>query len=88
MGKVVAVIKIFPESTEVDLNSVLDEIKQKIPQDATIRDARIEDIAFGLKVLKIAIIVPEVEGSLESVEECIRGIKGVSEIEVEGVTRL
>ncbi|MHA1595954.1 MAG: elongation factor 1-beta [Candidatus Baldrarchaeia archaeon] len=88
MGKVIAIVKIFPESTDVDLNVMLESIKKEIGGDATISDTRIEDIAFGLKVLKLALIVPEVEGALEGVEEKIRNVKGVSEVEIEGVTRL
>ncbi len=81
MGMVGMSLKIMPESAETDLESVKAEIAKKIK----VQDARIEPIAFGLKALKILVIVPDGQ---QNVEEEIRKIKGVGEVEVESTTLL
>jgi elongation factor 1-beta len=80
MGNVAIVLKIMPESTETDLEKVKYEISKKIK----IQDSKIEPIAFGLKALKILVIVPDKEtGDLENK---IKEVKGVSDVETESVT--
>jgi elongation factor 1-beta len=80
MGNVAVALKIMPESPEIDLEKVKAEISKKIK----IQDAKIEPIAFGLNMLRILVIVPDKEtGELENK---IREVKGVSDIETESAT--
>lgn len=80
MGNVAVALKIMPESPETDLEKVKAEISKKIK----IQDAKIEPIAFGLNMLRILVIVPDKEtGELENK---IREVKGVSDIETESAT--
>jgi elongation factor 1-beta len=80
MGNVAVALRIMPESPETDLEKVKTEISNKIK----LQDSKIEPIAFGLKVLKILVIVPDKEtGDLESK---IREVKGVSDVETESAT--
>lgn len=74
-------IRIMPASAETDLEKVKAEIAKKIK----IQDAKIEPIAFGLKALKILVIVPDGQ---QNVEEEIRKIEGVGEVEIESTTLL
>jgi len=80
MGMVALELKIMPESPEVDLEKIKAEISKKIK----IQDSKIEPIAFGLKSLKILVVVPDKETG--DIEGKIREIKGVSEVETESVT--
>lgn len=80
MGNVAVSLKIMPESVETDLEKVKKEISKKIE----IKDSKIEPLAFGLKTLKILVIVPDKE--FESLENKIRSVNGVSEVEVESST--
>ena len=80
MGNVAVALKIMPESTEIDLENLKTEISKKVK----IQDAKIEPIAFGLKALKILVIVPDKQSN--DVEDRIREVKGVSEVETESVT--
>ncbi len=80
MGNVAVALKIMPESPEIDLEKIKAEISKKIK----IQDAKIEPIAFGLNMLRILVIVPDKEtGELENK---IREVKGVSDIETESAT--
>ncbi len=81
MGKVAMNIKVMPENPEVNVEKIGEEIRQKLE----VKDLKIEPIAFGLKALKVLVIVEDSEGS-EKVENAIKGIDGVGEVEVESVT--
>jgi len=80
MGNVAMSLKIMPESPETDIEKIKDELSKILK----IQDAKIEPIAFGLKALKILVIVPD-KGT-EEIEEKIKNIDGVSGVEVESVT--
>ena len=82
MGKVAVSLKIMPESPETDLEKVKAEIAKKVE----VKDAKIEPLAFGLKALKILVIVPD--SSMEGIESEIRSVAGISEVEVESSTLL
>jgi len=81
MGDVAVSIKIMPESEKTNLENVRKEIEKKMK----VQDSKIEPIAFGLKSLKIMIIIPD-QGHTDRIEKEIRSIKGVSEVEIESVT--
>jgi len=83
MGSVIVTFKIMPESVEVNLDSLEQEIKSEInPQ-------RIErvPIAFGLNAIQIVKLVEEKEGEMDRMTDKIKNIKGVKEVEVVGLTR-
>ncbi|MBI4399782.1 elongation factor 1-beta [Candidatus Micrarchaeota archaeon] len=82
MGNVAAIIKVFPESAEV-LPIVKKEIEEKL------KPAKIEEepIAFGLMALKVLIFLDDNAGS-EGLEDKIKAIKGVSEAQIEDITRI
>jgi elongation factor 1-beta len=81
MGKVAVQIKVMPTSPEIDLAKIEEEAKKLI----NVSDSKIEPIGFGLNCLKLIVIVDDSEGT-EKIENAIKGIEGVNEIEVESVT--
>jgi elongation factor 1-beta len=83
MGNVAVSMRIMPESPDVDLEKLKKEISKKIK----IQDSKIEPIAFGLKALKLMVIIPDASGT-DSLERDIRSIKGVGEVEIDSVTLL
>jgi len=80
MGDVAVSLKIMPESPDTDLERVKEEISKKVE----VKDSKIEPLAFGLKALKILIIVPD-EG-MKNIENEIKSINGISEVEIESST--
>ena len=83
MGSVIVTFKIMPESVEVNLDSLEQEIKSEInPQ-------RIErvPIAFGLNAIQIVKLVEEKEGEMDRITNQIKNIEGVKELEVVNLTR-
>lgn len=80
MGKVATTFKIMPESPDVDLENLKEEIGKSIK----IQDYKIEPIAFGLKALKIMLITSD--SGTEEIENIIKKTKGVGEVEIESST--
>jgi len=79
MGNVAISLKVMPASAEEDLEKLMQIIAKKVK----IQDYKIEPIAFGLKALKILVVVPDSE---QNIEEKIKSIKGVGSAEIESVT--
>ena len=83
MGSVIVTFRIMPESIEIDLDSLEQDIKNEInPQ----RIQRVP-IAFGLNAIQIVKVVEEKEGEMDRITDQIKKIKGVREVEVVGLTR-
>lgn len=80
MGNVAVELKVMPESPEIDLEKVKEDISKKMK----IQDSKIEPLAFGLKQLKILVVVPD--GETGDLEGKIKEIEGVSEVETGSVT--
>ncbi len=82
MGRVIALIKVFPESMEV-----FEELKENIRKE--VNPARIDEepVAFGFKALKVTVVMDDESGSGD-IEEKIKKIKGASEVEVVDIGRI
>lgn len=87
MAKVLALVKVMPEGVEVNLEQLKDEVCKVLPEGVSLRKFHIEEVAFGLKALKLLFLIPEVEGGTYYLEESISKVKGVSQVEVEFVAR-
>ncbi|HEU17689.1 MAG TPA: elongation factor 1-beta [Methanolinea sp.] len=83
MGSVALILKIMPVSPEVDLNDLVGKIKEKV---AGVQDVREEPIGFGLKALKMAVVVDDAGGASDAVEETINSIDGVERAEIVELT--
>ncbi|MCJ7479160.1 MAG: elongation factor 1-beta [Candidatus Nanohaloarchaeota archaeon QJJ-7] len=84
MGEVAVVLKVMPEDTETELEGVKENIEDKVD----VQDLQEEEVAFGLKALKVSTIVDDSEGGTDAVENAIAGIEGVRSVEVEDLRKL
>lgn len=84
--KVIMTIKIFPDSDEVQLDKILEEIKQAFPNEQVINYTQ-EPVAYGINSLILNITAPEEEGVSQAFEDKIKAIKGVGEVYIENVRR-
>lgn len=89
MARIIVTFKIMPESPEVDMDAlrdqVIDVIKQNVGETET--KVEIEPIAFGLKALKIMYVADESKGSPDLLEKEIGDIEGVNSVEISDVRR-
>ncbi len=82
---VILTLQVMPESVEVSLDAIKDELK-KLEIIGQIKDMKEEPVAFGLKSLKVLTILPDEGGLTDKIEEAVRKIKGVRSAETVGVT--
>lgn len=80
---VAAQIKIY-----VDDPKAMPGVKAGIEKVAKVQKFWEEDVGFGIKVLKANLLLADSEGGMEKIEEKIRSLEHVSELEVEAVTRV
>lgn len=89
MAKVLVVTTVYPSGTDIDLDKLVEKIKEKLPEGYTITRYDKVPIAFGLSALKLYFVIPEEsEGGTSRLEELLQGVEGVEEVEVEAVHRI
>jgi elongation factor 1-beta len=89
MVKVLVVTKVYPDSVERNLNDMIENIKKALPEGYEMAKHERIPVAFGLNLLKLYITIPEeTEGGTSKLEEILKNVEGVSEVEVETVHRL
>ena len=82
MAKIVVTYKIFPTDITVNFEELKEAISQSLPPNAEVYGYGVEPVAFGLNALIAHIIVPEDQtGILDQLEEKIRSIPEVSQIQ-------
>ena len=78
MGNVALILKIMPESPDVDREALKEAIRAAVTAD----DIQEEPIGFGLVALKVAVVVPDKAGAPDEVEAALRDLKGVGSAEI------
>ncbi len=87
MAKVIAQIKIFPTETTVDLVELRKKVEAGLPAGTSVARFDEEPIAFGLVALVARVAMPEQEGQMDKVEEALKSVENVGEIQVVNVWR-
>ena len=90
MGTAVVTVTVMPESPEIDLDKVKEEVAKIVREFAGDRDtkAEVEPVAFGLKALKYTFVMDESLGSPDVVAENVQSnVEGVQSAEISDVRR-
>jgi elongation factor 1-beta len=88
MTNVLAIIKVLPESVDTSMEELQNAISDTLPSRVSIKKVEIEDIGFGIKALRLNLVLPDEAGGTDLVEETIRKVQGVSDVQVEFCSRL
>jgi elongation factor 1-beta len=87
MARLIARIRIMPADAESNLDSVVQSIKTSMPQGMEMKGHAMEPIAFGLKAIVGDFLLEDAEGQMDRLEETIKGVDGVGEIDVMNISR-
>ncbi|GGN16432.1 elongation factor 1-beta [Halarchaeum nitratireducens] len=88
MGKVAAVLKVMPQSPEIDLDELKADLEDSLPEGAKLRGFDQEEVAFGLVALLSTVVVPDDAGGTEAVEDAFTNVEGVESVQVQETGRL
>ena len=87
MGKMLAIMDVSPEGVEVNLEELKENIKKTIESfEAELGEIKEEELAFGLKILKVVIITNE-EENLDNLTDKVKSVDGIKNAEVVDVRR-
>jgi elongation factor 1-beta len=87
MARLIARIRILPAEADSNLDSVVESMRKCMPQGMEMKGHAIEPIAFGLKAIIGDFLLDDAEGQMDKLEESIKSIEGVGEIEVTNISR-
>jgi len=89
LARVLAAIKIFPNDANIDLGALKSKIQTSLPSGSIVQKFEEEPVAFGLVAIIAYVVIPEdAAGQMDQVEDSIRSIDQVSQIEVMRVGRV
>ena len=87
MARLVVRIRILPAEAESDLKNVIESLSKSMPQGMEMKSSLLEPIAFGLKAIVGDFLLDDAEGQMDKLEESIKSVEGVGEIEVTNISR-
>ena len=87
MARLVVRIRILPAEAESNLENVVESIKKSIPPGMEMKSSSMEPIAFGLKAIIGDFLLDDAEGQMDKLEEAVKSVEGVGEIEVTNISR-
>jgi elongation factor 1-beta len=87
MARLVARIRILPAEADSNLKNVVESIKKSVPQGMEMKNSSMEPIAFGLNAIIGDFLLDDAEGQMDKLEESIKNVEGVGEIEVTNISR-
>lgn len=85
MGKIACVFKVSPEDAETDLEEIKEQIRDTVEN---VEDIGEEEVAFGLKAIKLSCITTDEKGGTDYVENQLEDLNNVQSIELEHFDKL
>lgn len=83
MADVAMTFSVLPEDPSMDLESLKKNLKNGLEKECKIVEMSTQEIAFGLKKIKMVVIVKDEDGQQDMVEELASKVEGVGQVDFE-----
>lgn len=87
MGRLITRVKIMPSDVDVNLDTLASKVKDTMPDGMQVKRYSKEPIAFGISALILDISMDEESTGTDLLEERLRSIEGVGEVEIVSMSR-
>ena len=87
MADLIVRVKVLPEDIETKPEVTIGEIEASTKPVATLVRYKVEPVAFGLNAIIIDFGIADKEGGTDPLETALMATKGISQVDVIGVSR-
>ncbi len=83
MAEVAMTFSVLPEDTDSSIEDLIKRLREKIEGKAKVAETSVQEIGFGLKKIKMVVIVKDQDGQQDMIEELASSVDGVGQVDFE-----